>query len=295
MPRRTIDEVVIIYNPNSTGDSDRNAKQLRAELKEHAYDKKVRLLPTKYRGHAEKIALSYGKKDQLTLLVSSSGDGGYHELINGVLNSRSGNLIVGLLPSGNANDHFSALGTESVVDDIIKQKVTLVDVLKVEATVNGNPWVRYAHSYVGIGVSPVIGRELNKLKLNFFNEKVILVKQLLSFNSIGIRVNGKMVRIISLIFANIPTMSKVLTVAQKSAVNDGKFEVNMIKAGTKLQLFASLFQASTIGLKEDRSTKNYTFQTRKKTPIQLDGEVYTLDGDCTVTVTAVTKALKEII
>jgi diacylglycerol kinase family enzyme len=296
MATRKIDEVVIIYNPKSTGNSADNAKRLRAELKEHSFKTPVKLFPTKHRGHAEEIAKRYADKKQVTLLISSSGDGGYHELINGILRSGAKNIIAGLLPSGNANDHFSALGDKDFpIDAIIHQHPRKVDVLKLEATMNGRPWTRYAHSYIGLGISPVIGRELTKTKLNFFNEKIILMRQLLAFDDIRIEIKGKRVRIMSLIFANIPTMSKVLKIAKKGKVNDGKFEVNIIKAEGQLGMFARLFQASTLGLKETSSVKQFTFKTIRPTLIQLDGEVFTLDSESTATVSVVSEALKVII
>ena len=90
-------------------------------------------------------------------------------------------------------------------------------------------------------------------------------------------------------------MSKVLTVAKTGKVDDGKFEINIIGAGSKLKIFARLFQASTLGLNEDRSTKEFTFRTVKSSPIQLDGEVYTLDANADVRVSIVPKALDIII
>lgn len=295
MTQQKINEVVIIYNPNSTGNSVQNAKDLRDDLKQKAYKEKVRLLPTRYPKHAEKIAETYAKKNQTTLLISSSGDGGYHELINGIMKTSTKNIIAGLLPSGNANDHFSAIGTESVADEIIAQTSRKIDVLRIDATVKGQPWTRYAHSYIGIGISPVIGRELNKTDLNPVNEKIILMRQLLSFHNVRVIIKGKKVRLTSLIFANIQTMSKVLKVAKKGSVNDGKFEVSTIKAGTKLQMLSRLFQASTLGLKEETSTSEYHFKTIRSTPIQLDGEIYTLDSHSNVTVSVVHEGLTIII
>lgn len=293
---KKIDEVVIIYNPKSTGNSAENAKQLRADLKERSFKTPVKLFPTKHRGHAEEIAKQYADKKQVTLIISSSGDGGYHELINGILHSDAKNIIAGLLPSGNANDHFSSVGNKDfAVDDIVKGRSRKVDVLKIDGTLNGRPWTRYAHSYIGLGISPVIGRELTKAKLNFFNEKIILLKQLLAFNEVKIEIKGKRVSITSLIFANIPKMSKVITIAKKAVVNDGKFEVNMIKAGSRLDMFTHLFQASTLGMKENHSVKQFTFKTIRPTLIQLDGEVFRLDSESNVTVSVVPNALKVII
>ncbi len=295
MASRSIDEVVIIYNPNSTGNSAKNAKQLKSDLEERSYDRKVTLVQTKYAKHAEKIASTYAKKKQKTLLVSSSGDGGYHELINGILAVSPKNVIAGLLPSGNANDHFSAVGSGNIADDIVEGNVRYIDVLKVEATVNGRPWTKYAHSYAGIGISPVIGKELNKQKLNVFNEKIILIRELLSFGYVKVSINGRVRKITSLIFANVSTMSKVLKVSKKNSVRDGKFEINMIDAGSTREVLGRIFQASTIGLKEELSTSEYSFKTIKATPVQLDGEVYRIDSDTTVKISSVSNQLSIII
>ena len=295
MTKQLIDEVVIIYNPKSTGNSALNARRLRQDLKDLSFKQKVTLRPTKYAKHAEKMAETYAKKNKRTLLVSSSGDGGYHELINGILKVPKTRVMAGLLPSGNANDHFSAIGSPNVAVDIVAGKVRQVDVLKIESTMNGRPWVRFAHSYIGIGISPVIGRELNKIELNAFNEKIILIRQLMSYDYVSIKVGERKKRLTSLVFANIPTMSKVLTVAKKSRIDDGKFEISSIEAGSKPQIFSRLFQASTLGLKEQSSKSSYEFSTIKPLPIQLDGEVYTIDSDSKVTVTCVHDGLSVII
>jgi len=295
MNKRTLDEVVIIYNPHSTGDSEFNAKKLRDELKELSAKQKVTLLATKYPRHAEKIATDYARKKQRTLLISSSGDGGYHELINGIMASGSSNVVAGLLPSGNANDHFSAVGSQDVAKDIIASRSRYIDVLKVEATMNGRPWVRYAHSYVGIGISPVVGKELNKKKLNPLNEKVILLRQLAVFTHVSILLNGHKTRVTSLICANVNTMSKVLKISTKDNLNDGKFEVNLIKTKSTLHTIGRIIQATTLGLSEESSVASYSFDTINPTPIQLDGEIYRLDSHSKVTVSAVSDTLSVII
>ena len=295
MVKHLLDRVVIIYNPMSTGNSESNARKLRQNLQDLSFRRKIILRPTEYSRHAEKIAKTYARRRRRTLLISSSGDGGYHELINGILQAPKTRVIAGLLPSGNANDHFSAVGSKNTAAEIMAGNIRKVDVLKMEAKIDGKTWVRYAHSYIGIGISPLIGRELNRIKLNVFNEKIILLKQLLSYDYDTVVIDGVEKRLTSLIFANIPTMSKVLTVAKKSRINDGKFEVNSVEAGSKPQIFLRLFQASTLGLSEQTSTDFYKFRTIEPLPVQLDGEVYTLDGNCDVTVSCLHDKLSVII
>jgi len=46
--------VSIIYNPNSTGSSKAMAEEFMKNIQEHLPKQKVKLMPTKYAGHAEK-------------------------------------------------------------------------------------------------------------------------------------------------------------------------------------------------------------------------------------------------
>lgn len=295
MKKSGIQEVVILYNPKSTGDSLKNARKLRHDLRNAQFTDPITLTATKYRRHAEKIAAKYAVRNKRILLVSSSGDGGYHELINGILTQKSSKVIAGLLPSGNANDHYRAMATTSMVEQILNNKPRPVDIIQVTSKIKGKPWVRYAHSYAGIGISPVIGKELNKKELNIFNEKIILLKELFVFKNIRIMQNGQQKKITSLICSNISQMSKALKVAKDSDPDDGKFEVTIIKPGSRGALFTALFKAITLGLEEKQSVGEYSFGSIKQLPIQLDGEIYLIDPESKVDIIIVKQGLTIII
>lgn len=285
------DAIIIIYNPNSTGDSKQNATSFRATLKDAGITAKVTLKQTKHAGHGEQIAAHYAKQAGRFLVVSSSGDGGYHELINGVLLAHADNISVGLLPSGNANDHYNALHDDNVVAHIKAGQSRTVDVIKVSATIHGNPWIRYAHSYAGIGLSPKVGEQMTKARPNVFSEKWLLLKQLLSFNYASIMIHGVKHRYTSLLFANISRMSKVIRVSKKSSPSDGLFEINVIERLPKHLVLAQLFKSTTLGLEAHSSKKQFHFTTIAPLLIQLDGEVYTIDKASEVAIESVPNAL----
>lgn len=223
--------IVIIYNPNSTGGSHDNATSLAKVLRKAHLT--VKLRKTEHAGHGEHIAASYAKKNQAVTLISSSGDGGYHEVVNGVLAHQSNKVIVGVLPSGNANDHYAAVGSDSLAASIIKKKFRHIDTIKVTATVEGNPWVRYAHSYVGIGVTAVAAKQLTVERPNVLTEKWIVVRSLLSFRSVKLREAGRTHRYSSMIFGNIDRMSKVMQLSEGASISDGKFEMTSIRLRSK--------------------------------------------------------------
>lgn len=292
----TFDEIVIIYNPNSTGDGKKNAEKLQHDIGLHDSNLLVTLRQTDHAGHAEQMAHDYASLDKRYALISSSGDGGYHELVNGVIASGSTNVTVGLLPSGNANDHYNAVIEDSnIVDNCINANSRTIDVIKVSSTVNGEPWVRYAHSYAGIGLSPTIGKQLTKSNLNIFNEKWLVAKYLFTYTHATVRIDGIKKRFSSLVFSNIDQMSKVLKLSQSSQIDDGKFEISAISYRTKFHVIWMLLKSATFGLEELGSFQSYSFQTTKRLLIQLDGEVYTLDADSNVTVECISHPLHTIL
>ena len=102
-------KIAIIYNPNSTGDSKQNAEELADHLKKQLPESVVIALEaTQHAGHAEDLAHELASGKQKVLLVSSSGDGGFNEVLNGLLAADNPNAAAVVLPSGNANDHHVA-------------------------------------------------------------------------------------------------------------------------------------------------------------------------------------------
>jgi diacylglycerol kinase family enzyme len=289
-----IDEVIVLYNPLSTGNSKDNAHDLIKKLHAQAPHFNANVKETEYAGHAEVIAKEYAKKAKRVLLISSSGDGGYHELINGVLASGAKNVVTSLLPSGNANDHYRAVDSGMLVEHIIAHATHDIDVLEITGNVNGKKWIRFGHSYAGVGLSSVVGKELTKEKLNFFNEKWLVLKHLFKFRHISILVSGKKVRYSSLVFGNVAQMSKVIQLSKDSSMTDGKFEISAVRYESKFHLFKELFKAVTIGPKENSSVTDFSFKTIKKLRIQIDGEDYLIDANSAVEVRSVRKALQVI-
>lgn len=287
-----ISKIIIIYNPNSTGNGKLNAEQLQHQLASVSKIP-VTLQPTDFAGHAEKIVTEL-PNDENIMVISSSGDGGYHEVINGVLShgGKTSNIIAGLLPSGNANDHYNALHTGDIVDRIQKGDVTKIDVIKVTV----GDWTRYAHSYAGIGLTPHIGEKLTQATLNPFNEIWLTVRYFFNFRPVKIRTGTGIHRFDSLIFSNIERMSKYLTLSNDAKIDDGKFEITGSKAGTFGKLLTHLFKASTVGLTEDANhATTYTFTSVRPLAIQLDGEVFHFEANSEVTIAIATKALNCII
>lgn len=287
-----INQIFIIYNPNSTGDGKLNAEELQKQLARQSKIP-VTLQPTEFAGHAEQMVKALPATEEV-MVISSSGDGGYHEVINGALlrDQQAGRIITGLLPSGNANDHYNAVHTGDIIERILAGDVQQMDVLKITV---GN-WTRYAHSYAGIGLTPHIGEKLTQATLNPFNEVWLTIRHFINFRPVKIRTDTGVHRYDSLIFSNIERMSKYLTLSSDAKIDDGKFEVTGSKAGTFSKLLKHLFKASTVGLTEDANhATSYTFTSIRPIVIQLDGEVFHFGANSEVTVSVAAKSLNCII
>lgn len=294
---RIPDRIVIIYNPNSTGGSEKLARAFAERANEKLPKAKVKLTATEYPKHGEEIAAELAKKGKEVLLVSSSGDGGYHEVINGLM---SGNkppkyLTVAVLPAGNANDHSRTMHDSPLVNRFPDIRPTKLDLLKITVKENNKQTVRYAHSYAGLGFTPKVAIELNKHRLNPLYESYLVLKTFTRFKPFKIIHKRKVHELDSLVFTNINQMAKFLTLADKNRPRDGRFEVVRIRHRGKLWLLYKLFVAMVSWIQPQRRAYRYVFRTIEPLHMQLDGEVIKLPKDAKVTIAIAHKALKTLV
>lgn len=263
-------QTIIIFNPNSTGDGKKNAEELRDALLSAGGE--AELLETEHAGHAEELAQEIANKNESAYIASSSGDGGYHEVINGILSSQHPQVVAGVLPSGNANDHYNFVHRGDIVERIKKGDVDIIDVLKVETA----QWTRYAHSYVGLGVTPQIGEVLTKSTLNPLKESWLVATNLFKTHPVKILVEGNVRRYDHLVFSTIGKMSKYLTLDKNASVTDGQFEITAKRHGTAFELLRHFLSAAVSDSNNAIKAERQAMTILRSTTIQLDGEVYTL-------------------
>lgn len=280
--------VAIIYNPNSTGPSKAIAEDFMKSMQSRMPKQKVELLPTKYAGHAEKMAYKIAKHSKNPLIFSSSGDGGYNEVVNGAMKAQNKGYTptTGLLPAGNANDHFHNVHTKNIIDLIIAKTPKRIDLLSISYVSKKKDTQRYAHSYIGFGISSMVSRELNKTKLNRFKETWLVIRTLFTISPVKLKIDTEVGKYDSVIISNVDRMSKYLTVSHPSRMDDGLFEVTISKHENKLKLVALILRASLIKLKEDTQTDTFSLDTIETTVAQADGEILNIDAETHVAITA---------
>jgi diacylglycerol kinase (ATP) len=297
MPHFT--DIAIIYNPNSTGNAEDMAKEIKRELKTALPDISCALLTTQSAGHATELAYDFATNHQKPLIISSSGDGGYNEVINGLLTAQQEGAtpIAAVLPAGNANDHARTMHDLPLIDLIKQGAVTELDILKITTKHTGSPETsRYAHSYIGLGLTPTVAVELNKHTLNSFRESLIVIKTFWNLRPVRIITSeGKHHELDSLICSLIPEMAKVLTISEKAKPRDGLFEVTTFEHNHKLKLLFRLARGVVKSLGAQNRTDQFGFSVVSPTPIQLDGEVMELKAQTEVDVSICPRLLKTVV
>jgi len=289
--------IAIIYNPTSTGSSELLARELEAQLRKRKPAQDVTLIATEYAGHAEELTYSIAHETKRPLIISSSGDGGYHEVVNGAIRAQleGATPTTGLLPAGNANDHHRNLHKNDLLEQILHEKKTTIDILKLTAHSKGKVIERYTHSYIGIGITPIVAAELNKNRLNLLTEAWIVISSLLRRRSVRLVINDSTKHYESIIFSNVATMSKYLRVSQSSDIADGKFEVTIMERRGWWQFIATLLKASSTGIREDGKESSFSLTTVRRTLLQADGEVIAIDANSDIHISIEKHALTSVV
>jgi diacylglycerol kinase family enzyme len=283
--------VIIIYNPMSTsGKAKAKASRLQKQLIRRKY-KDVRLLESEYPGHSEVIAYETTKEYKRPLIISVSGDGGYNEVINGALRAEletpGHQAICAIVAAGNANDHRRATAIRPMIWAITHVKPEPIDVLRIQY----GKVTRYAHSYIGIGITGETVAQLNREKLTRWKEIKIVTRNLLNFQHFTIQTPERTREIDSLVFANIHRMSKIIRVNTRTDLHDGLFNFVLIPHRTRLKFLFILIGIVVFGVKNPVLLSSYQFTLPKPQLAQLDGEAIALPAKTIIKVDVLNEAL----
>ncbi|MDQ5972366.1 MAG: diacylglycerol kinase [Patescibacteria group bacterium] len=293
-------DILIIYNPVSTsGQAEQKASRMAERLRKR--DLVVTVQATDYAGHAETLAYQATKDLKHPLIISASGDGGYNEVINGVMRGKQANPeakpVCAILPSGNANDHRRSVRKRPLTWAILHNDPSPMDLLELKINKDGGTRRRYAHSYMGVGLTAHAASLLNKEELGPIKEIMIVARSIFTFRPVAItNADGRVRSYDSLVFANVPHMSKVLRVGNKSDVNNGSFRVYAQPHRAQFWLFriALNLLLFIFGLKKLPQQSSYSFGVPRNENIHLDGEVMMLPADAQATVSIIPDALQTI-
>lgn len=288
------DRIVIVFNPQSTGDAPASAAELRDELARRLPGVPLELAPTQHAGHARELAREAAASGR-PLVISVSGDGGYNEVVNGVVEAGNDRAVAAVRAAGNANDHRRVTRERRLADAVVAGDVRRIDLLRLTVGTGPDALVRYAHSYIGVGLTPVVAVDLEEGGKGSWREIVSVVRGFARFRPFPLRLeDGRRRRIDSLVFANIAEMAKHARLSDAGAPDDGRFEVVTQERTGRLRILATAVRAATRGLGPQPSATHYGFTPLTPMPLQLDGELVELEADVPVSVDIAPRALATV-
>ena len=289
---RPFDAVEIVFNPNSTGDAQERAEELAKQLAERAPELPVQLRPTERAGHGREIARDAARAGR-PLVVSVSGDGGYNDVVNGLMDAGADSAYAAVLAAGNANDHRRVTRERPLADAIIDGDVSKLDLLRMSVDDGREP--RYAHSYIGLGITPTVALELEKGGKGSIKEVISTIRTFSRFRPFQIETDSGTETFDSVIFANIREMAKFAVLSEEGRPDDGRFEVVVLRHTAKWRVLATAVRAAVRGLGPQPTAREYRFKTVDPMPVQVDGEVSEFERGVGVTVEIVPGALHTVL
>jgi diacylglycerol kinase (ATP) len=287
---RPFDSVEIVYNPNSTGNATERAQELADELAGRAPDLPVTMRPTERAGHGREIARDAARSGR-PLVVSVSGDGGYNDVVNGLMDAEVDEVFAAVLAAGNANDHRRTTRERPLADGIIDGDVSRLDLLRMSV---GDGAPRYAHSYIGLGITPTVALELEKGGKGSIREVISTIRSFARFRPFEIETDSGTERFDSVIFANIREMAKFAELSDEGRPDDGRFEVIILRHTAKWRVLVTAVRAALRGLGPQPTAREYHFRTRDPMPVQVDGEVDEFERGAAVTVAIAPGAVQTV-
>lgn len=284
------DRAVVIFNPGRAGMGAR-IEALRRDLAADLPGLPVELQPTEYAGHARVLARTEAGRGA-PLIVSVSGDGGYNEVVNGVMDVPASNAVCTVVPAGNANDHYRSLPPRTLSEAIRDKAVRHIDLLRLTFRSGGREQILYAHSYAGFGLTPLMAIGIEKGGKGKVLELVSVARTLRNLRPFElVRDDGATAKFDSLILANISRMAKYGTVSESHYPDDGRFEVVTLPHAGLARMALMTLRAVTLGLGHQPSVTSYAFSTRNAVPCQIDGEVVHIQAGSHVLVESAKGAL----
>ena len=292
---RPFDAVEIVFNPNSSGNAQERAQELSDELAERVPDLPVTLRPTEHAGHGREIARDAARTGR-PLVVSVSGDGGYNDVVNGLMEAgadgTTDEAFAAVLAAGNANDHRRVTRERPLADAIVDGDVSRLDLLRMSVDDGREP--RYAHSYIGLGITPTVALELETGGKGSIREVISTIRSFARFRPFEIETGTGTERFDSVIFANIREMAKFAQLSDEGRPDDGKFEVIVLRHEAKWRVVATAVRAALRGLGPQPTAREYRFRTVDPMPVQIDGEVDELERGVGVAVEIAPGALRTV-
>ena len=240
---------VVIINPKS-GDSKgiREVKKIETIIENYNYD--VKIILTKYRGHAKEIMKNLD--NDIDLVISVGGDGTFSEVMNGNL-ERNKRIVLAHLPVGTTNDigHMYGLGNNLYTNLKLILEGTIK---KVDVGLINNHACTYVASYGKFMDIPYKTPQELKKRLGYIAYILEVVKRIfhhipkykINFYINGEKHTGKYTFII---ISNANRIAGINNFYNDIKLDDDKLEVMFCSLNKKIDILKAFYTLKTSDVK----------------------------------------------
>ena len=242
----------------------------------------LKILETKYAGHARKLANELDFKGYSALCIVG-GDGSMHEIVNGMLSRKDKKkLPIGILTAGTGNSFMrdiDCLDPEEAAIRIVKGIRRPIDIAKV----NANGEIIYAFNIIGWGMATEINLLAEKLRwlgVQRYNVASIIEVLRNKERFAQVKIDGN-------IFAGdyglilgclTKHTGRGMKIAPLAKLDDGLIDLVFARKPGKikmLSLFAKIFSGKHIGspVFEYRQVKEFSIIPNDSSLLNIDGEI----------------------
>ncbi|SET71951.1 lipid kinase, YegS/Rv2252/BmrU family [Natronincola peptidivorans] len=235
------------------------------------------LIETTKAGEAEKIAKEAVSKKH-AVIVAVGGDGTIHEVLNGMIGS---NKALGIIPAGTGNDLSRTLklpeNPESALELILEGKTKKIDLGKIGE--------KHFINFASVGLDAVIASEANNIKRWIAGKGAYILAALKGISTFKSRkvqfvIDDKIMleEVMMITVCNGVFYGGGMKVAPEADLEDGLFDVYVIKAMNKLKLlllFPTIYMGKHVKYQEVSfyRAKTVTIFSDKQIQINADGEI----------------------
>jgi diacylglycerol kinase (ATP) len=297
MPKASYSQVVIIYNPTSTsGRAKYRAERLAERLQKRQL--KVQVIASERAGHAEDLAYDATLAHKKPLIVSVSGDGAYNEVVNGIMRAKvkdpSRHPVCAILPAGNSNDHRRSTRKRPLSWAILHKQPEDLTLLRLTTSVRDNKSQRYAHSYIGFGVSSQAANLLNQENYTRWQDIKIVCRTIIFFKPVNVIEDDQTNRYDSLVFMVVNHVSRVFRVGTKAKLDSASFRIFALPHRPRWRALLGLIPLIILGVQNPPEASQHQLSLPQDTLVHLDGEDRRLEAGTTLNIDCVVGAVQTL-
>jgi YegS/Rv2252/BmrU family lipid kinase len=272
--------IILISNPVAKKASERKIEAAYRLLKSRDY--KVEIVSTKYKGHAEGLAIEAIKKSP-SLIVAAGGDGTFNEVINGIAGSE---IPMAILPIGTTNVLAKELdipeNVEGAIEIAVGRTPKKISLGKIMITHHSSLITRYFVLMAGVGFDGEAVFGINETIKKISGKGAYIysgIKTLFRFNpdELILNIDGETFSGYSVIIGNASKYGGHFKVAPDARLTDPVLYTCLFKRKNPLNIVRYVFGVLTgshINFKDVEYLKAKSIEIIGNAHIQIDGDYF---------------------